>query len=136
MILFDTSIWIDYLKKSSSQDSIIFDSFLDNNQVAICGVIMAEIIPFLKTSHEKYICENLFNHLPFLTSTYSEQKEWQEIINYQQQLLKNGLNNVGIPDLMIISLAKQYEMAIYTKDKHFKLAKNILNFEIFETNME
>lgn len=44
-ILVDTSVWIDYFK--SGDNSAKFDTLLDNNQLVINDIILAELEPFL-----------------------------------------------------------------------------------------
>ncbi len=55
---------------------------------------------------------------------------WNEIIEYQYECLVNGLNGVGIPDLLIAQNAKQNNCKIYTIDNHFYLMKDILSLQL------
>lgn len=43
--------------------------------------------------------------------------------------LKDGINNVGIPDLIIMQQVIEEKLVLYTFDKHFKLMNTFLNFE-------
>jgi len=58
--------------------------------------------------------------------------EWKEIISFQVYNLKNGINNVGIPDLIIAQNVIQNDIKLYAKDKHFQLMKKHLGLKIFE----
>jgi len=42
-------------------------------------------------------------------------------IEYQYKCLKNGLNGIGIPDLIIAQNAKLNHCEIYSLDNHFSL---------------
>jgi predicted nucleic acid-binding protein len=44
--------------------------------------------------------------------------------------LKNGLNGIGIPDLIVAQNAKQNQCEIYSLDSHFKLMKDILRLQL------
>jgi len=44
--------------------------------------------------------------------------------------LQNGINNVGIPDLIILQQVIGQKISLFSFDKHFKLMQNHLNFEL------
>lgn len=46
--------------------------------------------------------------------------------------LKNGINKVGIPDLIILQQAIDQKITLFSFDKHFKLMQNHLNFELLD----
>ena len=56
--------------------------------------------------------------------------KWDQLIEFQYKCLKNGLNGVGIPDLIIIQNAKQNHCEIYSLDNHFKLIKDIVKIKL------
>jgi hypothetical protein len=47
--------------------------------------------------------------------------DWDEIVANQVACLCNGINNLGIPDLIIAQNAIQNDASLYTLDKHFRL---------------
>ena len=55
---------------------------------------------------------------------------WNQIIEYQYKCLKNGLNGIGIPDLIIAQNAKQNHCDIFSFDNHFHLMQDILNLQV------
>ena len=54
-----------------------------------------------------------------------------QIIEYQVKCLKNGINGVGIPDLIII----QNNCKIYSLDKHFQLMQFLFDFDLVASNI-
>jgi len=50
--------------------------------------------------------------------------EWDQLIEFQYKCLKNGLNGVGIPDLIIIQNAKQNHCEIYSLDNQPEIDSN------------
>ena len=58
------------------------------------------------------------------------QIKWDQLIEFQYKCLKNGLNGVGIPDLIIAQNAKQNHCEIYSLDNHFKLIKDIVKIKL------
>ena len=61
--------------------------------------------------------------------------DWNQIIEYQVKCLKNGINGVGIPDLIIIQNAIQNNCKIYSLDKHFQLMQFLFDFDLVASNI-
>ncbi len=49
----------------------------------------------------------------------------------QTQNLKNGINKVGIPDLIIAQNVIDNNLELYTFDHHFKLMSTLHGFRLF-----
>lgn len=122
-VLVDTSIWIDYFR--GGNDSAQMDFLIDENLIVTNDLILTELIPFLKVGNETKLIELLY-HINKLEISIN----WNEIIDYQYKCLTNGLNGVGIPDLIIAQNAKQNGCEIYTLDNHFNLMKDIISLQI------
>ena len=122
-VLVDTSIWIDYFRGGT--DSIQMDFLIDENLLLTNDLILTELIPFLKVRNETRIIDLLYN-----INKLELVINWNEILNFQYKCLRNGLNGVGIPDLIIAQSAKQNGCKIYTLDNHFYLMKDILSFQM------
>jgi len=123
LILVDTSVWIEYFRGGNNFEKL--DFLIDENLVVINDLILAELIPFLKIRNQRKVTK-LLNHINKLEIHI----EWDQLIEFQYKCLKNGLNGVGIPDLIIIQNAKQNHCDIYSFDNHFKLIKDIVKFKL------
>lgn len=119
-VLVDTSVWIDYFR--SGEHSSWVDDLLDENRVAINDLILAELVPFLMVRNQKKIIRLLqgIRNLALYI-------DWNGIIDFQYRCLKNGLNGVGLPDLIIAQNAAQHRCTIYSLDQHFTLIRGILD---------
>lgn len=51
----------------------------------------------------------------------------------QVRCLKNGINKVGIPDLLITQNAVQYGLRIFSRDKHFLPLQQVIPLDFYET---
>ena len=122
-VLVDTSIWIDYFKKGNNFEKL--DFLIDENLVVINDLILAELTPFLKVRNHRKVIKLLhnINKLELIIN-------WEQIVEYQYKCLKNGINGVGIPDLIIAQNAKQNHCEIYSLDNHFQLLKDILKIKL------
>ena len=115
-VLVDSSIWIDYFRGSGEND--ILDFLIDTNSVCTNYVILTELIPRLLYNKQKRIIE-----LPENVTNIKLITNWNRIIHFQKTCIGNGINKVGIPDLMILDNVIGNNLTLYTKDKHFELIK-------------
>ncbi|MCP4683246.1 MAG: PIN domain-containing protein [Desulfobacterales bacterium] len=115
--------WIDYFR--GGDDSEHLDFLIDENLLVTNDLILTELIPFLKVRNESRIINLLYN-----INKLDLFINWSQIVDFQYKCLKNGLNGVGIPDLLIAQNAKQNTCEIYTLDNHFFLMKDILSLQI------
>jgi len=118
-VLVDTSVWVEYFRSGNNSGKL--DFFIDENLIVTNDLILAELIPFLKVRRQKKLISLLLNINRLNLSIH-----WGQIIEYQYKCLRNGLNGVSIPDLIIAQNAKQNNCEIYSLDNHFGLMKNIL----------
>ena len=125
MILVDTSIWIDYFKGIESALPLM--TLIDSNSICTNDLVLAELLPSLKVRKESELIRLLES-----VERYSIRIDWNEIINMQSYNLKNGINKVGIPDLIIAQNAIQNDLKLYAKDKHFSLMKKHIGLKIFD----
>jgi len=122
-VLVDTSIWVEYFRTGDNSEKL--DFLIDENLIVTNDLILAELIPFLKTQNQRKLINLLLNINRFNLSV-----NWNQIIEYQYKCLKNRLNGIGIPDLIIAQNAKQNHCDIYSLDNHFRLMKDILNLQV------
>ena len=122
-VLVDTSIWIEYFRTGKNFEKL--DLLIDENLIVINDLILAELVPFLKVrNHRKII--NLLNNIDKLDLSIN----WNQIIEFQFKCLKNRLNGIAIPDLILTQNAKQNNCEIYTLDRHFEFMKDILKLRL------
>jgi predicted nucleic acid-binding protein len=122
-ILVDTSIWIEYFRSGNNSEKL--DFLIDENLIVINDLILAELVPFLKVRNQQKVINLLYN-----INKLNLLIDWNQIIEFQFKCLKNGLNGIGIPDLIIAQNAKQNRCEIYSLDSHFRLIKDILEFQV------
>jgi len=124
-VLVDTSVWVSFFKGDSS--SRVLFPLLDSNRVCINDLVLAELVPSLKHRKEYQIVEMLES---------IERKElrivWSQITEMQTMNLRNGINKVGIPDLIIAQNALHHDISILSLDKHFQLMKESIGIRIYE----
>lgn len=123
-VLIDSSVWIEYFRNGNNYEKV--DFLIDENLVVTNDLILAELTPFLKIRKQN----NLINLLHTIEKSMIN-INWEQIIELQYQCLQNGLNGVGIPDLILVQNAMQNVSKIYSLDKHFWGMKGFLELEVF-----
>ena len=122
-VLVDTSIWIEYFRSGNNAEKL--DFLIDENLVVINDLILAELVPSLKVRNQQKIVTLLYD-----INKVNLSINWGQIIEFQFECLKNGLNGIGIPDLLVAQNAKQNRCEIYSLDNHFILMKEILELQL------
>jgi predicted nucleic acid-binding protein len=113
-VLVDTSIWIEYFRTENNSEKL--DFLIDENLIVINDLILAELVPSLRVRNQRKIVNLLYTINKLQLSI-----NWDQIIEFQFKCLKNGLNGIGIHDLIVAQNAKQNHCEIYSLDNHFKL---------------
>ena len=123
MNIIDSSAWIEYFK-GNLKYSFIKDLIYSN---AICtnDIILTELLPSIIHRREYDLAE-LLNKL----TKYALLINWQEIRDIQIQNLKNGNNNIGISDIIIVQNCMQNNLKLVTSDKHFTAMAKYIKLEI------
>ena len=122
-VLVDTSVWIEYFRTGNNSEKL--DFLIDENLIVINDLILAELVPSLRVRNQRKIIK-LLNDINKLELSIN----WDQLIEFQFKCLKNGLNGIGIPDLIVAQNAKQNHCEIYSLDSHFKLMKNTLRLQL------
>ena len=126
-VLVDSSVWISYFNDKNAHGKL--DKLISNNQICTNNLILSELIPFLTIKSQNDVVEALLE-LPNITLIVN----WELIINLQIQNLKNGINKVGIPDLILVDNVASNNMILFTEDKHFRLIQRHFNFDLLAEN--
>ena len=118
-VLVDSSIWIDYFRGTGSGSPL--DSLIDENLVVVNDLILAELLPALHMRRQR----KLINLLKEVARS-PVHVDWDDIVQMQITCLRNGINKVGIPDLIIAQHAMQNGLELFSHDKHFaKLSRHV-----------
>ena len=124
-VLVDSSIWIEYFRGSKSICVTTLNELLDNNQLCINDLILSELLPSLLHKKEYHVVDLLKS-----ISNIQINIHWDEIIDFQTKNIKNGFNNIGIPDLIIIQNVLQNNLVLYSIDKHFTLLQKLYKYKL------
>jgi predicted nucleic acid-binding protein len=124
MVLVDTSVWIDFFK--GKEPARPLNELIESNTICINDLILAELIPSINHKKE-YELKELLESVYRVTVNI----DWNSIIAMQTINLKNGINNVGISDLLIVQNAIDNDLEVFAFDNHFKLMNKLFGFKSY-----
>ncbi|MDF3821822.1 PIN domain-containing protein [Leptospira sp. 96542] len=125
-IILDSSVWIEYFRHSDSKISTEVDKLIDLGNIYTNELILTEIIPFLKLKKQFQLIQIMESIECFDMSI-----DWLQIKEMQFINLKNGINKIGIPDLLILQNTLQNQCSLFTLDKHFKLMSKFHKIHLY-----
>jgi predicted nucleic acid-binding protein len=123
-VLVDSSVWIDYFKGKQTEtlDKLLIEDLICTNEL-----ILTELIPILKKSNQVQIIEGLLA-IPKVPLKI----DWLILRKMQLENINNGINKVGIPDLIILQQVIEQKIPFLSFDKHFKLMQENFKFDLIE----
>ena len=124
MVLIDSSVWIEYFK--GNERTAVLSNLLDLNTICVNDLILAELLPSI--SHKK---EGELKELLLAITKIPIEINWNTLIYMQTQNLKNGINKVGIADLIIAQNVIDNDLELFTLDRHFELMSDLHDFKLF-----
>ena len=122
-IIVDTSIWVDYFRDGNHAQALEF--LIDENLIVTNDLILAELVPFLKIRKQEKLISLLRKIRKFAVTP-----DWEQLIRFHYQCLRQGVNGIGIPDLIIAQNALNNDCRIFSLDRHFVLLGNVLGIEL------
>jgi len=124
-ILVDTSVFIDFLKGKERYIKVVAE-LLEKKFAVITGIIIAELLQGLKNPREEQRLSVLLTGIPSLEITTDL---WTKAGQLSSTLRKKGIN-LPLTDIAIAVLAIEYNLEIFTLDKHFE---QIPGIKIYKT---
>ncbi len=122
MVIADTSVWIPFFNRPNSKEKATLDLLIDADEVALVGVILAELLQGCRSREERdELAEGLLA-LPYLEVS---QTTWLKAGNLSWALLRKGIT-LPLSDLVIAALAIEHHCRVYTLDLHFKKIPELL----------
>ncbi len=118
MVLVDTSIWIDFFKnKESAEVNLLQRAIADREDIAICGLILTEVLQGIKTNKEYDLVLESFESLSFLEM---DKEVYILAANIYRELRKNGITIRKSIDCLIAAVAISHNIPLLHNDKDFE----------------
>jgi len=112
LVILDSSVWIEFFKGNPEYEFV--DNILSTNTICTNEIILTELLPSIRKRREVKL-ERLILSIEQTIMNI----DWEEIRHFQLLALKNGFNNINIPDLIIAQNCIQNDILLISCDKHF-----------------
>lgn len=129
LVLADTSAWIEFFRQTDSPYAAIIDGLLEENRICTCHLVMAELLPTVRSQKQFEEIRAYFQALPLLADP---EDLWSQVIDAAYFLRRRGVNGVGIPDLIVATVARSHRVPVLSKDRHFAAMRDHLGLEILD----
>ena len=123
-VLIDSSVWIDYFRGMGEPD--VIDLLIEENLIVTNDLILTELVPALHVRKQNRLIALLRE-----VKRYPMQIDWDDITQMQITCISNGVNGIGIPDLIITQNAIQNDLHLLSSDKHFDSISNYIPLSIY-----
>lgn len=124
MILADTSVWINFLRKSDLDTVDMLKVYLKNQHVYAVSAVFGELLQGVKSKRERSIVTTLWNNLPKVAEHQLFIKAGE--LSNEHKLYAHG---VGLIDCYILAAAMDNNLALWTLDKKLQNAIDIIASE-------
>ncbi|MCL6120735.1 MAG: PIN domain-containing protein, partial [Deltaproteobacteria bacterium] len=98
-VLVDTSVWIEFFKANSSVSNNL-ELLLIEDSVAICGVVLFELLQGIKSESEKLKIKEILLNLPYVEIN---KNIWQKSAEISLNIKKKGYT-IPFSDILIGTL--------------------------------
>lgn len=126
-VLIDSSVWIEVLReKGSLKYREKVNELLADNHIAICGVIIVELLGGVRSKSEYAEFKQELDSLHYLETTKNNYFYAAEI-SYS---LRNKGFKIPATDALIAAVAIENKCRLFHKDKHFDIIAKYSNLKI------
>lgn len=117
MVIVDTSVWVDFfVGKSDPRVRILESLFAGGEDIALCGVILAEVLQGIRDDRQYRRTRRYFDDLVFLPMTRDTFVRAAEIYRF---LRRRGVTIRKPVDCMIASVAIAHNAPLLHNDRDF-----------------
>ena len=123
-VLIDTSIWIEFFNRDSSQPGDLLQQLLLEGRATTTGIILTELLQGAKLEKEFEAILSIVSAVPVLEATL---ETWVQAGRISFGLRRKGIT-IPTTDLVIATIAIQNECQVFSLDPHFNKIPNLKLF--------
>ena len=124
-VLVDFSVWVSYFRTNDSPVAEAIDRLLDEDRVALCGMVELEILQGVREKEQANI-QDLFQILYFIESKREDYVAAGRLLN---QLRVKGIT-IPSSDCLIASQCLRCDFLLFTLDQDFRQIRALKNYTV------
>jgi predicted nucleic acid-binding protein len=126
-ILVDTSVWIEYFRNPDSEAAAILDSIVDDQEVFVPKVVLAELMQGAKSTKELVVIGDFLDAFHVIDQSG---ETWLKAGRLAYNLKKKG-RTIPLLDCYLAVLAIENRCAIFTLNRHFNDIRDISGIKLW-----
>ena len=123
-VLVDTSIWIEFFNRDSSQPGDLLQQLLLEGRATTAGIILTELLQGARIQKEFDAILSIVSAVPVLEATL---ETWVQAGKISFGLRRKGIT-VPTTDVVVGTLALQNDCQVFSLDPHFNKIPNLKLF--------
>ncbi len=124
LVLVDTCVWVSFFSRKASPHKAAVEKLLDEDQAAIVGPILAEILLGFKKQEESDWVASALEGAQYLQLAWDD---WRAAANLGRKLASDG-HPLPLSDLCLASTALRLDLLLYSIDPHFDLVLGLRRY--------
>lgn len=129
MILVDSSMWIDFLRASSSPDRRRLETVIaDGGEVAVTEPVIMELLTGVRTAREQAIVEALTGRMPVLA--FDPAQDFRAAAELSRASRANGHPIRSMVDCMIAAVAIRRGVPLLQNDRDYAYLAEISRLQL------
>jgi hypothetical protein len=124
-VIVDTSVWIGFFRKGDEKVSLLLDSLLEQDCVAICGIVEMELLRGVRPEERKRL-GSLLDALHYIETVRKDFIRAGERLN---ELRQKGIT-IPSTDALIAMICVRNNLPLFTLDTHFDHLPEVKRFDI------
>ncbi len=125
MVLVDSSVWIEYLRRGRGELFDAVEVLLDESRALLCGMVEMEVIQGLRGRDRDTVGE-MFATLRYLET---ERRDYIAAGGRLRELRSRGIT-IPAADCLIGTLALRHDLPLLTLDRHFDHLPDVKRFSL------
>jgi hypothetical protein len=128
MVLVDSSVWIEALRRTGRLDvKVALESLLEEYEATWCGPVKMEVLGGARPQDRKKL-EAWFSCIPYRVVT---EAAW-DIAKEKYWRLRDAGHTLPWADVLIGSLAHTWGCRVYSIDRHFQIMHEVIGIVLYE----
>ena len=116
-VIIDTSVWVEYFNGKNQEIVTKVKGLIENEKVALCGIVLSEIIAGIRRQKDERIIIDALDALPYIETSL---QSWILAGRIARELSEKG-RKIPLTDLIVAAIAIENDCELFTFDTHFDL---------------